>query len=136
MIEAVARSQLPAPRIVDDYHCTEFGRLYNCLNFTTVPHALASSLSEKKINSTFLIAIAALKEGIAVNKELQPVFGGSPLVEILSNGLRDEHARKEKAELRQEIEMIQGNDAGTIDGTAGRPHANLVSIGSSKNEQT
>lgn len=122
--DPVRCGQLSPPRIVHDYGCTEFGSLYNSLNFSTIPHPLPSTLCEKKINGTFLIAIAAFKEGIAIKKELSSIFGGSTLEEIFSNGLGDEHTRKEEAELRQEIEMIQGNDAGTVDGAAGCPHSN------------
>jgi hypothetical protein len=57
MIEIVPRGQLSPPRIVHDYRRTELGSLHNCLNFTTIPHALASTLCEKKINSTFLTPI-------------------------------------------------------------------------------
>jgi hypothetical protein len=136
MFEVVPCGQLSSPRIVHDYCRTEFGSLHNGLNFTTIPYALPSTLCEKKIDSSFFIAIAALKEGIAVKKGQQPVFGGSTFEEIFSHGLWDEHTRKEEAELRQEIEVIQGDDAGTVDGTAGRPHAKLRSIRGSKNEQT
>ena len=134
MIEVVPRGQLSPPRIIHDYRRTGLGSLHNCLNFTTIPHALASTLCEKKINSTFLIAIAALKEGIAIEKGQQPVFGGSTFEEIFSYGFGNEHTRKEEAKLRQEIEVIQRNDAGTVDGAAGRPHAKLRSIRRSKNE--
>src|SRR5580693_2047562 len=122
MFKVVPRGQLSPPLIIHKYLCADFGSLNNGLNFTAIPHALPGTLCEKKIDRTFLIAIAPLEEGIPVKEGLQPIFGSSAFQEFFSNGFGDEHMRKEKTELRQEIKMIQGNDAGTIDGAAGRPH--------------
>jgi len=120
MIKVVPRGQLSPPSIIHKYRCADFGNLHNGLNLTTIPHALPGTLCKKKIDRTFLIAIAPLKEGIPVKEGLQPIFGGSAFQEFCSNGLGDEHMRKEKGELRQEIEVVESNDAGTVDGAAGR----------------
>jgi hypothetical protein len=101
MIEVVARGQLSSPRVLHDYCHAELGSLHDGLSLTTIPHALSGTLCEKKINCTLLIAIAAFKECIIIKKQLHPVFSGSTLEEIFSNGLWDEHSRKEEAELRQ-----------------------------------
>jgi hypothetical protein len=126
VIEVIPGSQLSPPSIIHDYCRTELGSLHNGLNFATILRALANSFCEQKIDSAFLIAIAALKEGLAVKKGQQPVFGGSTFQELFSNGVWDQYAREEQAELGKEIEMIQSDDAGTVDCTAGRPHSNYV----------
>jgi len=60
MIEVILRGQLSPPLVVHNYRCAEFRSMHDSLNFATIPHALAHTLCEEKIDSTFLIAIAAL----------------------------------------------------------------------------
>jgi hypothetical protein len=123
-LQIVAGGEFPAPRVVDNHRCAELGSLHDCLNLAAIPRALPSSLREEEIDSALFVTIATLKKSIGIKEEVQAIFGRPAFKELITHSFWHEHDRKEKTQLRQEIQLIESNDTLAVDRTAARVHSN------------
>ena len=72
------------------------------------------------------IAITTLEERVRVKEEFQTMFRRSTFEQILPDRFWHKHARKKNAQLRHQIEMVQSDETGAVNGTAPRSHLTLA----------
>jgi len=116
--------RVPAPRIVNDHHRAKLRGLYNCLNLSPVPRALPSSFRQEEIDGALIVVVATLEKSVSAKEGLHAVLGRSALKQILPDSFWDEHGGEKKTQLRHELEMVESDDARTVDRTAALPHPN------------
>jgi len=123
-LQGVALSQIPAPRIVDDYSRSKLGGLYYRLNLASILRAHPSSFRQKEINCALFVAVATLEKRVVVEERLQAILGHPALEELIAHCFWHQNIRKQKTQPWKKIQMIESDNARAIDRTAGRTHEN------------
>jgi hypothetical protein len=91
-LQIVTRCEFPAPRIVNDHRRAELGSLYDCLNFSPIPHALPSSLGQEEIDGALVVVVTTLEKRVSIKEELKAILCRPTLKQILPHSFWDEHA--------------------------------------------
>ena len=89
-IKIEASGQIPAPRVVDDHGGTDLRSLHDGFNLSAIFRSHSGPLGKKEINSTLVVAIAALDKSVGIEDELQAVSRRAEFGEFVSNGLGNE----------------------------------------------
>jgi hypothetical protein len=127
MLQIVPRGQLPAPRVIDDHHRANLNSLHNGLDLAPVLRPLPFSFGQQEFDRPVVVLVAALKEGIGIKKGLKAILRGPPLKLIGADRLWNKNYRKEKTKAGQQVEVIEGNNTGAVNGTAAHPHEGRIS---------
>ena len=122
-LKAEVPSQRTSPRIIHDHDRAKWGSLHDSLDLPAVPHSTPNSLDEQKLNGAFIIVVATFPKGVAIEEGSQPVLRSPAFEEILPDRFGNQNSREEKAELRQEIKMVERDYARAVDRTAAFPHS-------------